>query len=43
MGTDGEDFGRDGADRRLVMSFYVVVVQAVILFGSQTWVLTPWL
>ena len=32
--------GREGADRRTVGKFYVVVVQAVILFGSKTWVLT---
>ena len=35
--------GREGADRRTVGRFYVVAVQAVILFGSETWVLNPWL
>ena len=33
--------GREGADRRKVGRFYVVMVQAVLLFGSETWVLTP--
>ena len=29
------------ADKRMVGKFYVVVVQAVLLFGSGAWVLTP--
>ena len=29
------------ADRRTAGRFYVAVVQAVLLFGSKTWVLTP--
>ena len=33
--------GREGADNRTVGRFYVVVVQAVILFGFETWFLTP--
>ena len=33
--------GRERADRRTVWRFYVEVVQAVLLFGSDTWVLTP--
>ena len=32
--------GREGADRRMSGKFYVVVVQAVLLFGSKTGVLT---
>ena len=32
---------RDGADRRTAGRFYVVVVQAVLLSGSETWVVTP--
>ena len=32
---------REGLDRRTVGRFYLAVVQAVILFGSATWVLTP--
>ena len=32
---------REGADRRTVGRFYVAVVQAVILLGSETWILTP--
>ena len=30
---------REGADRIMVGRFYVSVVQAVLLFGSETWVL----
>ena len=33
--------GSEGADRRMTGRFYVAVVQAVILFRSETWVLTP--
>ena len=33
--------GREGADKRTAGKFYVVVVQAVLLFGSETWVVTP--
>ena len=32
---------REGLDRRTVGMFYVAVVQAVIIFESETWVLTP--
>ena len=35
--------GREGEDRIKVGRFYVAVVQAVLLFGSETWVTTPWL
>ena len=35
--------GRDGEDRRTAGRFYVAVVQAVILFGSETWVMNPWM
>ena len=31
----------EGADKRIVGKFCVAVVQAVLLFGSETWVLTP--
>ena len=31
----------EGADKRTAGRFYVAVVQAVLLFGSETWVLTP--
>ena len=41
MGKTGKDFGKGGADRRVTGRFYVVVVQAVIIFGSDTWELTP--
>ena len=34
-------FGREGADRRTEGRFYLAVVQAVILFGSEKWVMTP--
>ena len=32
---------REGADMRMTGRFYVAVVQAVLLFGSEMWVLTP--
>ena len=35
--------GREGADRKKVGRFYVTVVKSVLLFGSETWVLTSWL
>ena len=31
----------EGADRIMPGRFYVAVVQAVLLFGYETWVLTP--
>ena len=33
--------GRGGLDKRTAAMFYVEVVQVVLLFGSDTWVLTP--
>ena len=33
--------GREAEDKRTTGRFYVTVVQAVLLFGSETWVLTP--
>ena len=41
MGTTGEVLGREGVDRRMAGRFCVVVVQEVILFGTETWVMTP--
>ena len=35
--------GREGADDRTAGRFYVAVVQAVILFGLETWAETPYL
>ena len=32
----------EGAGRRTVGRFYVAVVQAVLMFGSYTLVMTPW-
>ena len=32
---------REGLDRRTVGRFYVAVVQAMLLFGYETWVLNP--
>ena len=31
----------DGADSRTAGKFYVVVVQSVLLFGSEMWVMNP--
>ena len=33
--------GREGADIKVSRSFYTVVTQAVLIFGAETWVLTP--
>ena len=33
--------GREGEDKTTTQRFYVAVVQAVIMFGSETWVLNP--
>ena len=33
--------GREGADPRMSGLFFKAVIQAVLLFGSETWVLTP--
>ena len=33
--------GREGVDRKTAGRFYVEVVQAVILFELETWVVTP--
>ena len=32
---------REGADKRISETFFKVVVQQVLLFGAETWVLTP--
>ena len=34
--------GREGADKRKTGRLYVSVVQVVLLFGYEAWVLTPW-
>ena len=33
--------GREGADPRTTGHFYIAVVQEVLLFGVETWVVTP--
>ena len=33
--------GREGADLKVSRAFYTAVTQAVLLFGAETWVLTP--
>ena len=32
---------REGADKRVSGKFFKAVVQVVLLFGAETWVLTP--
>ena len=32
---------QEGADKRLLGNFFKMVVQAVLLFGAETWLLTP--
>ena len=34
-------FSREGADKRVSRNLFKAVVQAVLLFGVETWVLTP--
>ena len=41
MGTNAGAFVREGADRRTVGIFHVAVVQEVLLFWSEIWVMTP--
>ena len=33
--------GREGADPKVLRTFYTAVTQAVLIFGAETWVLTP--
>ena len=33
--------GKEGEYRRTADIFYVAMVQSVLLFGSETWVMTP--
>ena len=33
--------GREGADARILGQIYLAVVQSVMLYGSDTWVMTP--
>ena len=33
--------GREGADPKVSLHFYKAVLQAVLLFGEETWVLAP--
>ena len=33
--------GREGSDPKVSRAFYVAVNQAVLLFGSETWILPP--
>ena len=40
LGEMEKILGREGEDRRTVGRFYVAVVEAVLMFGSKTWVLT---
>ena len=32
---------REGADKRVLGNFFKAVVQAVVLFGAETWVINP--
>ena len=33
--------GREGEDARMLGLFYVAVVQVVLMYGSETWVMSP--
>ena len=37
----GDFLGREGAGTRTAGRFYVAVVKAVPMFGSEMWVMTP--
>ena len=39
MGRIGKLLQREGAEPKVLLNFYRVVVQAVLLFGAETWVL----
>ena len=41
MATTGIFLKREEEDRRTLGTFYAMMVQAVLLFGYKTWVLTP--
>ena len=41
LGTAEADTGREGADKRILGKVFKAVVQHVLLFGAETWVLTP--
>ena len=34
---------REGADPKVSGHFYKAVAHAVLLFGAETWVITPWM
>ena len=34
---------REGADPKVSRVFYIALTYAVLLFGSETWVLTAWM
>ena len=34
---------REGLDDRTLRRIYVVVVQLILLYGSETWVMTPYI
>ena len=40
-GRFSQVLGREGADPKVSWVFYIAVTQAVLLFGLETWVLTP--
>ena len=40
-GRLGQVLIREGSDKRVSGNFFKAVVQAVLLFGAETWVLTP--
>ena len=41
LGQLAQVLGREGSDPKVSRSFYIAVAQAVLLFGEETWVLTP--
>jgi hypothetical protein len=42
-GMIGRVLSRKGADPKSMARFYMAVVQSVLLYGSETWVLTKWM
>ena len=41
MGTSVNNIVREGVNPRALGMFYKAVVQAVLIFGVETWVMTP--
>ena len=43
VGSDVADNGMGGADANMSGTFFKAVIQAILLFGLETWVVTPFI